>query len=305
MSKLAIICAPDKAAISAMAEKISAGAISNGATADIFDATVDPAVLGGYDAAALGFGEGFAESEFLAVFSRCLPGLEGKKTAVFGAFEGKEEFAESLARVGKAARCVMLSVACTEEAAEELGRSLVHKKEIRPDLAKTVPIIFSTITGNGYKLAVAAAEAVPDHVGPYNIRYITDEVIDKFDTFVLSYWCNHGTADDDTIDLISRMHGKRLIVIGSLGVATDTAHAAKVCENVIALASRDNTLLGHYLCRGSIDLRRTFARTRIPEGQKGHLSAERFEKQKESLGHPNAEELEGARAAVAEFLKKA
>lgn len=187
MSKLAIICAPDKAAISAMAEKISAGAISNGATADIFDATVDPAVLGGYDAAALGFGEGFAESEFLAVFSRCLPGLEGKKTAVFGAFEGKEEFAESLARVGKAARCVMLSVACTEEAAEELGRSLVHKKEIRPDLAKTVPIIFSTITGNGYKLAVAAAEAVPDHVGPYNIRYITDEVIDKFDTFVLSY----------------------------------------------------------------------------------------------------------------------
>ena len=62
MSKLAIICAPDKAAISAMAEKISAGAIPNGATADIFDATVDPAVLGGYDAAALGFGEGFAES---------------------------------------------------------------------------------------------------------------------------------------------------------------------------------------------------------------------------------------------------
>lgn len=66
-----------------------------------------------------------------------------------------------------------------------------------------------------------------------------------------------------------------------------------------------DTLLGHYLCRGSIDLKRTFARTRIPEGQKGHLSKERFEKQKQSLGHPNAEELDGARRAVAEFLAKA
>lgn len=175
----------------------------------------------------------------------------------------------------------------------------------RPDLAGTVPVIFSTITGNAFRLAEAAAEALPDHVGPYNIRYITDEVIEMFSTFVLCYWCNHGTADDDTIDLISRMHGKKLIVVGSLGVATDTAHAAKVCENVTALASEHNILLGHYLCRGSIDLRRTFARTRIPEGQKGHLSMERFEKQKQSLGHPDASELAGATAAVAEFLKKA
>lgn len=305
MSRLAVICAPDGSALKTMTEKITVGAASVGAEADVFDATADPSVLAGYDAAAFGFSGGFEKSELLTIFSRCLSKLEGKKTAFFGDFEENDEFSESLIRVGKAAKCVMLPTARTEDEAEELGRSLVHKKESRPDLAGRVPIIFSTITGNAYKLAVAAAEAVPDHVGPYNIRYITDEVIDKFDTFVLSYWCNHGTADDDTIDLIARMHGKKLIVIGSLGVAVDTAHAAKVCENVTALASDHNTLLGHYLCRGSIDLHRTFARTRIPEGQKGHLSMERFEKQKQSLGHPNAEELEGARAAVAEFLKKA
>lgn len=305
MSRLAIICTPDQTALAPSTQKIINGALSNGAAADIFDATAEPSVLNGYDAAAFGLGENFAVSEFLALFSRYLPYLAGKKTSFFGNFDNEKEFAESLVRIGTAARCVMLPVAFTEEESEGFGASLVHKKELRPDLAGTVPIIFSTITGNAYKLAAAASEAVPDHVGPYNIRYITDEVIDKFDTFVLSYWCNHGTADDDTIDLISRMRGKKLIVIGSLGVAVDTAHAAKVCENVIALASEHNTLLGHYLCRGSIDLRRTFARTRIPEGQKGHLSAERFEKQKQSLGHPNADELEGARAAVAEFLAKA
>ena len=51
---------------------------------------------------------------------------------------------------------------------------------------ETIPIIFSTITGNAFKLAEAASEAVPDHVGPYNIRYINEDVIRRFDTFLLS-----------------------------------------------------------------------------------------------------------------------
>ena len=48
---------------------------------------------------------------------------------------------------------------------------------------------------------------------------------------------------------------------------------------------------------------RTARRMRIPEGEKGHLSPERFEKQKESLGHPNAEELAQCQTKVKEFLK--
>ena len=167
----------------------------------------------------------------------------------------------------------------------------------------TIPIIFSTITGNAYKLADAVAEVVPDHVGPYNIRYINDEVIQMFDTFILSYWCNHGTADDDTIALLRRMQGKKIIILGTLGAARESAHAQKVCQNVENLVRAQNMLAGHYLCRGSIDIARTARRLRIPEGEKGHLSQERFEKQKESQGHPNAEELAQCQAEVKEFLK--
>ncbi len=165
-----------------------------------------------------------------------------------------------------------------------------------------IPIIFSTITGNAFKLAEAVASVVPDHLGPYNIRYINDGVIERFNTFVLSYWCNHGTADDDTIALIRRMSGKNLVVIGTLGVARDSKHAADVTERVKALASENNTLLGHFLCQGSIDLNRTAQRLKIPEGQKGHLSQERFEKQKLSLGHPDEKDLADAREAVRRFF---
>ncbi|HIX93052.1 MAG TPA: flavodoxin family protein [Firmicutes bacterium] len=165
-----------------------------------------------------------------------------------------------------------------------------------------IPLIFSTITGNAFKLAAAAAEAVPDHCGPYNIRYITDEVVDMFDTFIISYWCNHGTADDDTIALLSRMKDKNIIIIGTLGAARDSKHGEDVFRNVNELVSKQNRLVGHYLCRGSIDLKRTARKLRIPEGVKGHLSPERFERQKESLGHPDSAELEGVKTAVAGFL---
>lgn len=313
MSRLAVICFPSVQSLGGMAEHVAMGATQKGAEAVVSDAAGwDPSVLDGYDAAAFGFAADSADSDaFLSFYVKCLPALSGKKVVLFGTCrQPKSVLAESLTSIGSFAHCVMRGAlmaegtpnAATLSACEDLGGAAVRKREDRPDLAGVVPIIFSTITGNAYRLAAAVADVVPRHVGPYNIRYINDEVIEKFDTFILSYWCNHGTADDDTIALIHRLRGKNLIVIGTLGVAVTTAHAAKVCENVIALASADNHLLGHYLCQGSIDLNRTFARTRIPEGEKGHLSAERFERQKLSLGHPNAEELEAARRAVVGFL---
>lgn len=168
---------------------------------------------------------------------------------------------------------------------------------------KTV-IIFSTITGNAFKLACAAKEGAEEAYGPYNLRYADDErVINTFDTFIICYWCNHGTADDDTLAFIEKLSGKNIIMVGSLGVSTDTPHAKSVFERVAAAASENNKLLGNYLCQGSIDLKRTIERTKIPEGEKGHLSMERFERQKLSLGHPNEEELALATEAVKNAVK--
>ena len=162
---------------------------------------------------------------------------------------------------------------------------------------KLIPIVFSTITGNGFKLAEAAAQVIPEHCGPYNIRYITDEVIDMFDAFVLTYWCDKGSADPDTIALLERMHGKKIIIAGSLGADVNTPHYQQVCKNVEALVNKDNILLGHFLCQGSIDLRRTGKKLR-----EGKLTPERFEKHKLSQGHPDEKDLSDLREAVKSFL---
>lgn len=312
MSRMAVIFDPGVEGLAAMAAAVAAGARDKGAKVELLDAgRMDAAALSAYDAAAFGFSPA-CEAALLPVYVRALERLCGRRVAVFGIRpDDGGVFADTLEKICGYAKAVWRGACfCASPSEEALGRcgalgeGAVRAREARPDLADTVPIIFSTITGNAYKLAAAVAEVVPDHVGPYNIRYINDEVIEKFDTFVLSYWCNHGTADDDTIELIRRMRGKNLIVIGTLGVARDSKHAFDVSARVEALASENNRLLGHYLCRGSIDLRRTAARLRIPEGEKGHLSAERFEKQKLSLGHPNETELSEAKAAVEAFLRK-
>ena len=165
-----------------------------------------------------------------------------------------------------------------------------------------IPIIFSTVTGNGFRLAEAAAKAIPDmnRCGPYNIRYITDVVIDMFDTFILTYWCDKGSADGDTLALLKKMHGKNIILLGSLGAAPDTPHADHVRKAVGAAASADNILLGHFLCRGSIDLKRTGKKLR-----EGKMTAEHFEKQKLSQGHPDRQDLADAENAVRKFLEDA
>ena len=312
MSRMAVIFDPGVEGLAAMAAAVAAGARDKGAQVELLDAgRMDAAALSAYDAAAFGFSPA-CEAALLPVYVRALETLCGRRVAVFGIRpDDGGVFADTLEKICGYAKAVWRGACfCASPSEEALGRcgalgeGAVRAREARPDLADTVPIIFSTITGNAYKLAAAVAEVVPDHVGPYNIRYINDEVIEKFDTFVLSYWCNHGTADDDTIELIRRMRGKNLIVIGTLGVARDSKHASDVSARVEALASENNRLLGHYLCRGSIDLRRTAARLRIPEGEKGHLSAESFEKQKLSLGHPDETELSEAKAAVEAFLRK-
>ena len=312
MSRMAVIFDPGVEGLAALAAAVAARARDKGAQVELLDAgRMDAAALSAYDAAAFGFSPA-CEAALLPVYVRALETLCGRRVAVFGIRpDDGGVFADTLEKICGYAKAVWRGACfCASPSEEALGRcgalgeGAVRAREARPDLADTVPIIFSTITGNAYKLAAAVAEVVPDHVGPYNIRYINDEVIEKFDTFVLSYWCNHGTADDDTIELIRRMRGKNLIVIGTLGVARDSKHASDVSARVEALASENNRLLGHYLCRGSIDLRRTAARLRIPEGEKGHLSAERFEKQKLSLGHPDETELSEAKAAVEAFLRK-
>ncbi len=164
--------------------------------------------------------------------------------------------------------------------------------------------IFSTITGNGYKLAEAASSVVDAKAGPYNIAYVNEKVIETFDTFIITYWCDKGSADPAVIELLDKMHGKNIIILGTIGVDTNTAHAKSVVGRVEELVKKQNNLVGHFLCRGSIDLIRTVQKLKIPEGERGHLTPERFQGQIYSQNHPNEYDLHEAKCFTVRMLNK-
>ena len=163
-----------------------------------------------------------------------------------------------------------------------------------------IPIIYSTITGNAFKLAEAIKDDVKDAVGPYNIRWfdIVRVNLEEVETIILVYWCNRGTCDADTIDFIKKLKNKKIVILGTLGAKMESKHAKDVYERVNDLVKENNILLGHYLCQGAIDINRTRKKLLLPESERGHFTKESFERQKESLGHPNKQELDMAKEFI-------
>ena len=169
MSRMAVIFDPGVEGLAAMAAAVAAGARDKGAQVELLDAgRMDAAALSAYDAAAFGFSPA-CEAALLPVYVRALETLCGRRVAVFGIRpDDGGVFADTLEKICGYAKAVWRGACfCASPSEEALGRcgalgeGAVRAREARPDLADTVPIIFSTITGNAYKLAAAVAEVVP------------------------------------------------------------------------------------------------------------------------------------------------
>ena len=74
MSRLAILCLPNKALLDEAAERVAVGALAMGAQPDRPDTAeaFEPSVLAGYDAVAFGLGTDFDKEAFLSRFSLCI-----------------------------------------------------------------------------------------------------------------------------------------------------------------------------------------------------------------------------------------
>jgi hypothetical protein len=141
-----------------------------------------------------------------------------------------------------------------------------------------IPVIFSTVTGNAAKLAFAACEVLgSEAVGPYNVSYIlggegtrvdfvTDFVLEHYDTFVFVYWCDKGTADENTCRALCRLKDKNIIMLGALGAESTGDYAQKIKARTALLAQKDNRLTANLLVQCSIDPFRTIHK-RISESR--------------------------------------
>lgn len=180
-----------------------------------------------------------------------------------------------------------------------------------------IPIIYSTITGNAFRLAYNIKDLVPNYMGPYNISYIFSEdpydtfslnreILKEYDTFILTYWCDRGSCDKPMKKLLKDpyMKNKNIIILGTLGARMESDHAKDVYNNVSNLVKENNNLIGHFLCRGAVDMKRVFRRIRLNKAIPSHDTKDRLEEQKKSLKHPTKKDFKNARKFIKDTLTK-
>lgn len=165
-------------------------------------------------------------------------------------------------------------------------------------------IVYSTITGNSKMLADAVYQNIEGCTEPRNIKDVDDTFLNAYDTFIFCYWCRRGTADTTTIDLLEKISGKKIVMLGTLGAYPDSPHGEKLKERVGELVEKSNCLLGNFICQGKIDPARTEKRLKIPKGEPHYLDEEGYKRHLESRKHPDKNDLHNAVAAVKEALWK-
>ncbi len=166
-------------------------------------------------------------------------------------------------------------------------------------------IVYSSKTGNTEKVAreildllqlgseaeIHPVETAPD---PAQAEWI-----------LLGFWVDKGDADPKTLEYIERVQGKKVGLFGTLGDYPDSKHAEDVKKRVASNISRNNTMLGSFLCQGKIDpkLREIFKQ--FPEGHPHAMTPERIKRHQDAESHPDDADLRSAASACKAMLNRA
>lgn len=158
--------------------------------------------------------------------------------------------------------------------------------------------IYSSKTGNTRMVAEAVHRAMPEGSALCAVESAPSPA--DYDFLALCYWVDRGNADAQSLRYMEQVSGKKVGVFGTLGAYPDSDHGRDVVANV-ARQLDGNDILGSFLCQGKIDPKLLEAMARIP----GHeMTEERRARIEEAKKHPDTQDLDNARRALADMLER-
>jgi flavodoxin len=166
-------------------------------------------------------------------------------------------------------------------------------------------IVYSSKTGNTAKVA----QEIYERLNLENISELhpVESAPDpaSADWLLVGFWVDKGDADPRALEYIGKIMDKKVGVFGTLGAYPGSQHAEDVKERVGARISKNNALLGSFLCQGKIDpkLREMFRG--FPPGHPHAMTPERIKRHQDAESHPDNEDITAAADACREMLIKA
>ncbi len=116
-------------------------------------------------------------------------------------------------------------------------------------------IAYSSLTGNTKFLCEGVYDGIKDK---YDVEICTVKEAKKmdlssFDTMMVGYWVDKGTANKEAMKFIKTLANKRVVFLATLGAAPDSEHGQKVTSRMPELVDESSEFLGGFLARGKVD----------------------------------------------------
>ena len=158
-------------------------------------------------------------------------------------------------------------------------------------------IIFSSLTGNTKKLAETICAVLPaencDYYGVPETQELHSEIL------YIGFWTDKGNADNATLELLSKLRGKKVFLFGTAGFGGSAAYFQKILDHVKQSVDPSNTVIGEYMCQGKMpqSVRDRYVKMKEMPDAKPNLDAliANFDR---ALSHPDEADLNDLRRKI-------
>lgn len=115
------------------------------------------------------------------------------------------------------------------------------------------PVFYSSSTGNTGLLA----KALSDHLEGTLIS--TEEALSKAPSqtvdslpqiVFVGFWTDKGSCDTDTLNLLSTLHGKQILIFGTAGFGQSESYFSQILSRASAVIPSDSQFLSGFMCQG-------------------------------------------------------
>lgn len=170
-------------------------------------------------------------------------------------------------------------------------------------MGKKILTQVSSITGNTRKVADFVINMLKKEghevVEITSIDKIDSNKLSQFDFIIVFFWCRKSAMDDKSNKLVDAITGSKIMAIGTLGGRAEGPYGQRVRENVREQINKENACLDVFVCRGKVNLNRTWERAKLPKDAPHYLDEEGVRRHLESQSHPdNCDLLAAAKFAL-------
>lgn len=162
-------------------------------------------------------------------------------------------------------------------------------------------IVYSSRTGNTRQVAEALYAAAPD--GSTISKVETAPAADSYDVIFVGYWMDRGTADEKSKAYLRTLTKKKVVLFETMGASPASEHAYTGFANAATCLSEGNTIMGVLAIQGAVDPALIAMMRKMPVGS-AHNTGEMEKTTEEAAKHPDAADLEKAKAYMEAFTAK-